>query len=215
MDGVILGSGHNSLVLQAYLARAGQETICLERLDEIGGGLTTIEHPAESGFQHNTHAFFHRGVTQMPWYADLELERRGAQYITPDLNVALLASDGRSLEWWADFDRTVDSIAQVHAGDAATLKKWRDRFRSIVRDILIPEAQSPPLPIDERQQQLQQTEDGRYLMEVSKATPLEFVKENFQHPLVQAGLLFFNGLREVDLRCPGFGHHIPALLASD
>ena len=28
-------------------------------------------------------------------------------------------------------------------------------------------------------------------------------------------LLFFNGLREVDLRCAGFGHHIPALLASD
>ena len=29
-----------------------------------------------------------------------------------------------------------------------------------------------------------------------------------------AGLLFFNGLREVDLRVRGFGHHIAALLAS-
>jgi len=27
-------------------------------------------------------------------------------------------------------------------------------------------------------------------------------------------LLFFNGLREVDLRLRGFGHHIAALLAS-
>ena len=32
--------------------------------------------------------------------------------------------------------------------------------------------------------------------------------------LVGVGLLFFNGLREVDLRVKGFGHHIPALLAS-
>src|SRR5439155_10395310 len=31
---------------------------------------------------------------------------------------------------------------------------------------------------------------------------------------VRARLLFFNGLREVDLRLRGFGHHIPALLAS-
>ena len=36
----------------------------------------------------------------------------------------------------------------------------------------------------------------------------------FENPAVQAGLLFFNGLREVDPRAPGFGHHIPALLAA-
>jgi phytoene dehydrogenase-like protein len=40
------------------------------------------------------------------------------------------------------------------------------------------------------------------------------VLREFEHPVIQAGLLFFNGLREVDLRCKGFGHHIPALLAS-
>ena len=30
-DGIILGSGHNSLVLQAYLGRAGLKVLCLER----------------------------------------------------------------------------------------------------------------------------------------------------------------------------------------
>ena len=35
-DAVILGSGHNSLILQAYLARAGLETICLESQDRAG-----------------------------------------------------------------------------------------------------------------------------------------------------------------------------------
>ena len=55
---------------------------------------------------------------------------------------------------------------------------------------------------------------GRRLLAVSRMSPLEFVRNEFEHPVVQAGLLFFNGLREVDLRAPGFGHHIPALLAS-
>jgi phytoene dehydrogenase-like protein len=49
---------------------------------------------------------------------------------------------------------------------------------------------------------------------VSELSPLEFVGAEFEHPTVQAGLLFFNGLREVDLRVRGFGHHIAALLAS-
>jgi phytoene dehydrogenase-like protein len=49
---------------------------------------------------------------------------------------------------------------------------------------------------------------------VSALSPLEFVQQEFEHPTVRAGLLFFNGLREVDLRVRGFGHHIAALLAS-
>ena len=49
---------------------------------------------------------------------------------------------------------------------------------------------------------------------MSALSPLEFVQQEFEHPTVKAGLLFFNGLREVDLRVRGFGHHIAALLAS-
>jgi ribulose 1,5-bisphosphate synthetase/thiazole synthase len=47
-DGIILGSGHNSLVLQAYLGRAGLRVLCLER-----------RHVA--GFVHNTHSFYTGG----------------------------------------------------------------------------------------------------------------------------------------------------------
>ena len=55
---------------------------------------------------------------------------------------------------------------------------------------------------------------GRKLLAVSESSPLEFVQREFRNPTIQAGLLFFNGLREVDLRVRGFGHHIAALLAS-
>ncbi len=214
-DGIILGSGHNALILQAYLGRAGLTTVCLERRREIGGGLTTIEHPPGSGFLHNTHSFYHRGVTHLPWFKDLELERRGAIYIEPELNVALVHSDGRVLQWWADFEKTAASFASFSERDACTLRRWRDDFRPIVQKILLPEAQSPPLPPDERERLLGQSAEGRLLLETSRLSPLEFVTREFEDATVQAGLLFFNGLREVDLRLPGFGHHIPALLASD
>jgi phytoene dehydrogenase-like protein len=65
-----------------------------------------------------------------------------------------------------------------------------------------------------RMKLLQRSAAGRRLLEVSALSPLEFVHQEFEHPTVKAGLLFFNGLREVDLRVRGFGHHIAALLAS-
>ena len=147
-DGIILGSGHNSLVLQAYLCRAGLDVVCLEPSHIAGGGLRTEDR---GGFLHNTHSFYHRALTQAPWYRDLELARRGAHYLEPELNVVMLTRDGRALEWWTDFEKTVASFAHFDRRDAERLRYWRDAFRPIVQHILIPEAQAPPLPPEVRQ----------------------------------------------------------------
>ena len=213
-DGIILGAGHNSLVLQAYLGKAGLKVLCLERKPIAGGGLSTMEDPRHPGFFHNTHSFFHRAITSMPWYADLALDRHGVQYIEPELNVALLTSDGRVLEWWTDLEKTVESFASFSRRDAETVRRWHDEFVPIVKNILIPESFSPPLPPEIRKTILQRSAAGRRLLEVSELSPLEFVQREFEHPTIKAGLLFFNGLREVDLRARGFGHHIAALLAT-
>lgn len=214
-DGIILGSGHNSLVLQAYLCKAGLKVLCLERRNVAGGGLTTMEDPKHPGFLHNTHSFYHRSLNQMPWYKDLDLERHGAIYIEEDFNVALLLANGESLDWWTTFEKTVASFEKFSNKDAQTLRHWRERFLPIVEKILIPESQSPPMPEDQRTELLKKSPEGRLLLETSVLSPMEFVLKEFEHPTIQAGLLFFNGLREVDLRCKGFGHHIPALLASN
>src|SRR5262249_49428488 len=175
----------------------------------------TIENPRHPGFLHNTHSFFHRALTSMPWYGDLELEHHGARYVEPELNVALILKDGRSLQWWTDFERTYESFTQFSRRDADALRRWRNEFRLIVSAILNPEARSPPLPTELRRELLARSVLGRRLVEVSQLSPLEFVEREFENDVVRAGLLFFNGLREVDLRQKGFGHSIPALLASD
>ncbi|MDB6095510.1 MAG: hypothetical protein JWM32_3072 [Verrucomicrobia bacterium] len=214
-DGIILGAGHNSLILQAYLARAGLSVVCLERRDVAGGGLSTVEDPRHPGFRHNVHSFFHRAVDRMPWYHELDLAALGAHYVQPDLNVALVLGNGEVLEWWTDFEKTFASFARRNRRDAETLRRWRDEFIPINRGILEHEGAAPPLPPELRREVLGRSALGRRLLDVSAWSPLEFVQREFTDPAIQAGLLFFNGLREVDLRAPGFGHHIPSLLASD
>ena len=44
-DGIILGAGHNGLILQAYLGKAGLRTLAFERRGVAGGGLSTLEDP--------------------------------------------------------------------------------------------------------------------------------------------------------------------------
>ncbi len=213
-DGIIVGAGHNGLILQSYLGKAGLKTLSIDRKAVAGGGLSTMEDPRHSGFLHNTHGFFQRAITAMPWYTDLELERHGAHYIEPELNVVLLTRDGRALEWWTDFARTRESFAAFSRRDAETLQRWHDEFVPIVQNVLVPEGRSPPLPRATRLELLGRSAAGRRLLEVSELSPLEFVEREFENPTIRAGLLFFNGLREVDLRVRGFGHHIAALLAS-
>src|SRR5438094_9670745 len=135
--GIILGTGHNALILQAYLSRCGLTTLSVDRAPIPGGGLMTIDNPRLPGFRHNPHSFFHRALTAMPWYRDLELERHGVRYVEPELNVAMILADGRSLEWWTDFERTAESFAQFSARDAAALRRWVDEFRPIVERVLV------------------------------------------------------------------------------
>jgi phytoene dehydrogenase-like protein len=213
-DGIILGTGHNALILQAYLSRCGLKTLSVDRAAIPGGGLMTIDNPRLPGFRHNPHSFFHRAVTAMPWYRDLELEHHGVRYLEPKLNVALILRDGRAFEWWTDLDRTVASCAEFSKHDADALRRLAEEFKPIVEKILLPEAQSPPLESGLRSRLLERSALGRRLLEISALSPLEFVTQHFENDVVRAGLLFFNGLREVDLRLKGFGHSIPALLAS-
>src|SRR5205814_5954281 len=97
--------------------------------------------------------------------------------------------------------------------DAERLRYWIDEFRPIVERVLRPEAQSAPISPRLRGQLLARSPLGRKLLDVAARSPLEFVEQEFEHDVIRAVLLFFNGLREIDLRLKGFGHSIPALLA--
>src|SRR5258707_15891661 len=91
-DAVILGAGHNGLILQAYLGKAGLKTLAIERRGVAGGAFSTVEDPRR--FVYQTHALFLRAITPLPWDAGLPLRPHGAQLIEPPPNIAPITPDG-------------------------------------------------------------------------------------------------------------------------
>ena len=131
----------------------------------------------------------------------LELEHYGARYVCPELNVALSGRDGWVLEWWRDFDQYRRFVRPYQPRRCRDLRRWRDRFQPIVQQILDPESQSPPLPPAERHRLLSRSALGRDLLAVSALVTGGVRATRIHSSRSAGGLLFFNGLREVDLRC--------------
>ena len=77
-DAVAIGSGINSLVAAALLAKAGWSVCVLERNDWLGGAIRTAEI-TEPGFVHEVFASWHPLFTGSAAYAELkdDLEARG------------------------------------------------------------------------------------------------------------------------------------------
>jgi len=96
-DAVAIGSGINSLVAAALLARAGWSVCVLEQNDWLGGAIRTAEI-TEPGFVHEVFASWHPLFTGSAAYAALkdELGRRGVEYLNTDLPTATLFPDGES-----------------------------------------------------------------------------------------------------------------------
>jgi phytoene dehydrogenase-like protein len=97
-DAVAIGSGINSLVAAALLAKGGWRVCVLERNDWLGGAIRTAEI-TEPGFVHEVFASWHPLFTGSAAYAALkgDLEARGLEYLNTGLPTATLYPDGRSI----------------------------------------------------------------------------------------------------------------------
>jgi phytoene dehydrogenase-like protein len=97
-DAVAIGSGINSLVAAALLARAGWSVCVLERNDWLGGAIRTAEL-TEPGFVHEVYASWHPLFTGSAAYAELKphLDARGVDYLNTELPTATLFPDGESV----------------------------------------------------------------------------------------------------------------------
>ena len=115
-DIVIIGGGHNGLVTAFYLAKAGFKPLVLERNTQVGGAAVTDEfHP---GFRCSTLAHA-AGPVRPDIVRDMELEKHGVVFLTPDICVTALSPDGRALSLYQDADRSTREIAFFSAKDAA------------------------------------------------------------------------------------------------
>ena len=173
-DFIIIGGGPNGLCVAAYLSKAGQKVLVLERHFEVGGGLAT-EEVTMGGFLHNTHAIYHMMVDYAPPYNDLELEKYRCKYVYPELQVAMPFSDGKCLCLYSDVDRSCDSIARFSSKDADSYREVHHKFKLYMDEFLAPGTYVRPLPTLEAVIGLEKTAIGKEISEYQPKSPQEIV----------------------------------------
>ena len=113
-DAVIIGGGHNGLVCAAYLARAGQDVLVLERRHVLGGAAVTEElYP---GFHFSVCSYV-VSLLRPSIIRDLELARHGLDLIPLETSFSPLPDD-RGLCRWPDSGQNRREIARFSPHDA-------------------------------------------------------------------------------------------------
>ena len=104
-DTVIVGGGHNGLTAAAYLAKAGQRVLVLERRERLGGACT-LERPFENPEFVVSPCAYVVGLLDDLVIRELQLKQRGLHVHVADPNLWVPFPDGTSFGQWLDDDRT-------------------------------------------------------------------------------------------------------------
>ncbi|MCY7302539.1 MAG: NAD(P)-binding protein, partial [Thermoleophilia bacterium] len=126
-DAIFVGSGINSLVGAALLARDGWSVCVLERNDVAGGCIRTAHDLTLPGFTHEVLASWHPLFTGSTAYAELkdELDRRGVTYINTDLPTGTAFPDRSAAFITGSLEGNVEEFGRHAAGDGAA---WETQF---------------------------------------------------------------------------------------
>ena len=140
-DVLIIGGGHNGLVTAFYLAKAGFKPLILERRPQVGGAAITDEfHP---GFRCSTLAHT-AGPIRPDIVRDMQLEKHGLRWITPETCVTALSPDGRALSLYQDENKSSQSIAAFSQKDSAKYPEFEKSLGKISKVIAEVLATTPP-----------------------------------------------------------------------
>jgi phytoene dehydrogenase-like protein len=116
-DVIIVGGGHNGLVAAFYLAKAGFKPLVLERRSQVGGAAITEEFCP--GFRCSTLAH-NAGPLRADIARDMQLEKHGLRFATPEVNTVSLTPDGRALVLYSDTKKAAQEITKWSAKDATS-----------------------------------------------------------------------------------------------
>jgi len=137
-DAIVIGAGHNGLVNAGYLAKAGLNTLVLERRHVVGGAAITEERLP--GFKFTTFSYA-ISLMRPDIVHDLDLVKHG-MVVMPMINTFQPGLDGEYLFLGADSDTNYHEIAchSIEDAEAArdldhlisrvsrALKPWMDRI---------------------------------------------------------------------------------------
>ncbi len=205
-DFIVIGAGPNGLAVGAYLAKAGQTVLELERRPECGGGLAT-EAVTLSDFAHNTHAVYMMMVDYAPIYQDFQLEERYlVKHLHPSLQFALPLSDGKAVCIYSDLEKTCQSLAKFSKKDADGYRALANLSAKAVKEFIGPATYAPPMPALDQVVKLQNANAGKEILEYSEKSPSQIVDEFFQNEHVKALMLYATTHWGIAPDQPGLGY---------
>lgn len=212
-DIIIIGGGPNGLTAGAYLSKAGQKVVILEKRYEVGGGLATEEITLPDYF-HNTHAIYHLMVDYAPPFQDFKeyMDAYNVTFIRPELQFAMPLSDGRCLCIYQDLEKTCASIAKFSQKDAESYRQMVSRFGEITEAFMAPATYAPPVPAPLQAAKLELTEVGKDITALSERTPEDIVNELFENDIVRTLMLYITCHWGLDYDGAGVSYLVPLLL---
>ena len=124
-DAVVVGSGPNGLAAAVALAKAGHSVKVVEGQSTLGGGARTLPLTLP-GFQHDLCSAIHPMALGSPYFAELELEKHGVEYVhSPFPLVHPIGAHAAILE------RGVEATAARLGPDE---KAWLNLMKPLARD---------------------------------------------------------------------------------
>jgi phytoene dehydrogenase-like protein len=136
-DAVVVGGGHNGLTAAAYLARAGQSVLVLERREQLGGACT-LERPFEDQRFLVSPCAYVVGLLDRLVIEELELARHGYRVTPADPNLWCPFPDGTSFAQFLDDEDTAahmraNGFSEADIRGALAYEETFDRIRRLLR----------------------------------------------------------------------------------
>lgn len=185
-DVVALGAGHNGLVAAAYMAKAGKKVLVLESKPHYGGGVSTRELTIP-GYRHDEHSNVHIMIQGNPMLRDDELglfSKFGLKYNYPDLPHATIFEDGRTILSYKDLDKTCEGIAKFSSRDAEAYRKFVKTSQSML-PMFMAGLYQPPFPMGAFMAMMDQSEEGRFLLDIMSRSALDVANMYFESDLLK------------------------------